>query len=335
MLIRINLLSVLITLCCFTISLGCIAPTNARGYGLLVFLLMVPLNGVAIFRQIFHRPIRLGLQILGMLICLGIILSTDRPYVWVIWYVPLLCLFFEMSPTPRGFPSQMYLVWTSLLFSICYTANFHSSRLWFLLQKFSTQISHVLGQITGTQVFLGATGAGFWIFFLSFLCLFFSYRSHRNRYSPQRALFAVAVGYLVILYFAYIAYGQNLFQILYETTTPLFDSKSRSPSNLAATSMSSPLIFGVLAVGVSIIFVPKLLKSKEQATFPLDRKRVTFCAISAGAVLIASLFFYIPSPSMGTSAPYVTFYGKGLLYWNTPQFGRYGTAAAGMFGLLP
>ena len=90
MLIRINLLSVLVTLNCFTISFGGLVPVNARGYGLLAFLLMVPLNAGSIFRVYIHRPLALGFRVFGMLICLGFILSIDRGYVWLIWYVPLL-----------------------------------------------------------------------------------------------------------------------------------------------------------------------------------------------------------------------------------------------------
>ena len=62
MLIRINLLSVLVTLNCFTISFGGLAPVNARGYGLLAFLLMATLNAGSIFRVYIHRPLALGFR---------------------------------------------------------------------------------------------------------------------------------------------------------------------------------------------------------------------------------------------------------------------------------
>lgn len=248
MLTRINLLSVLITLNCFAISFGSIAPVNARGYGLLAFLLIVVPNTSATFRIENHRLVGLGLRILGMLICLGVILSVNRTYIWVIWYVLLLYLFFDVVRPLNEPLSQMYLVWTAFVFALCYALSFHSSHIWFLLQALSTELSRVLGQITGTQVVLGTTRSGFWIFFSCLLCLFFAYWLYARKQASRRAVFAIATGYLVIGYFAYAAYGQHLFQNLYRTFAKTFGAIGGVMPNFAAVSLSSPLLFLVLAI---------------------------------------------------------------------------------------
>lgn len=338
MLLPLNVLCVLITLNCFAISFACIAPVNARIYGLLAFLLMVGLNAGSIFRLISQHPIRFGLRILGILICSCVILATNRPYVWCMWYVPLLYLFFDVSHPPRESRSQKYLVWTAFVFAFCYALSFHSSHVWYLLQVFSTQVSRVLGQLTGTQVVLGTTGSGFWVFFSCLLCLFFAYRLHGRKDSSQRTAFAIATGYLCLGYFVYTAYGQSLFQNLYRTVASplgLTELKGSATSNFAATSMNSPLLFLALAVGVTIVFVPKLLAPNVQGTSQRPRQQIKICTISAGVALIATLLFYLPPTDGKFLTRHITFYGKGLVTWDTPQRGRYGTISSGMFGLLP
>ena len=336
MLPHINLLSVLITLNCFAISFACINPINARSYGLLAFLLMVIPNAGAIFRRVKdYRPILFGLRLFGMLICVCVILATNRPYIWLIWYVPLLYLFFDVSRSQDESSRQIYLVWTAFVFAICYVLSFHSSHVWYVLQVFSTQFSRVLGNLTGTQVVLGTTGIGFWIFFSSFLCLFFAYWLHSRKQASRRVVFAIATGYLVLGYFAYTAYGQHLFQTLSQSAIKIFGVASRVPSNFAATSMNAPFFFLILALGITLIFTPKLLTFDVQGISKRGSQQIKICAISGITVLLATLLLYFPSLSKASPTSHVTFYGKGLLYWNTPQVGAYGTISSGMFGLLP
>lgn len=335
MLIRINLLLVLMTLNFFTISFGSLSPVNARFYGLFAFLLMVVLNAGPIFSMRGHHPVRLGLRIFGMLICVGIILSVDRTYVWVIWYVPLLYLFFDvMRPVDKG-STQIYLIWTVFVFAFCYALSFHSSHVWFLIDVLSTQVSRVLGQMIGTHFVLGPTGSGFWIFFSSFLCLFFAYWIHVRKLSSHRIYFAIAMVYLVICYFVYAAYGQRLYQNLYLFFAQNLSTISDVDPNFASTSLSAPLIFSALAAGVPLVFVPKLLTSNAPVPIGGNSHQIRICAVSGGLVLIGVLMFYLPSLSRISSTPHITFYGKGLVSWDAPQFGKYGTISSGMFGLLP
>ena len=333
MLIRINLFSVLITLNCFAMSFGGSGPISARGYGVLAFLVMVVLNAGAIFRSRMHRRVALGLRVFGMLICLGILLSIARAYLWLVWYVPLLYLFLDLSRPTENATSQMYLVWTAFVFALCYALSFHSAHVWFLLQTFSTRLSDVLGKITNTEVVLGVTGSGFWILFSCLLCLFFAYRFHAEARSSRRAIFAIAMGYLLIGYFASAAYGQLLFENIHRSVVGVLGLTSTAAPNFAATSMTAPLLFCVLAVGIAIVFLPRLITSQERAVSGWRLPQLTICAILAGIVLTATLMLYLPAAAVPDAKGRVTFYGKGFFSWRAPEFGRYGTIQGGMFGL--
>lgn len=337
MLTRINIFSVLMTLNLFTISFGSLAPVNARSYGLFAFLLMVVFNTRSIFQQAARHPIRICLQVLGMLICIGVILTINRPYVWLFWYVPLLFLFFHIGQPHGEYPSQMYLVWTAFVLACCYVVCYHSPHVWWFLQTLSTQGSRLIGDITGTAFVLGATGTGFWIFYSCLLCLFFAYVLHAHESSSRRATVAIAAAYLGIGYFAYTAYGHHLFQDLHQAFIETFGTVGKVAPNFAATSMSAPLLFLAIAVGVTIVFVPQLLSPKVQQAAASGSLQMKICAVSGLIAVVATLLFYLPfthtAPSMQKAR--VTFYGKGLLSWDTPQVGSYGTIASGMFGLFP
>ena len=337
MLTRINIFSVLMTLNFFTISFGSLAPVNARSYGLLAFLLMTVFNARSIFRQASRHPIRVCLQVLGMLMCIGVILTINRPYVWLFWYVPLLFLLFHIGQPQGEYPSQMYLVWTAFVLACCYVVCYHSPHVWWFLQTLSTQGSRLIGHITGTEFVLGATGTGFWIFYSCLLCLFFGYGLHAPKSSSRRAAFAIATTYLGIGYLAYTAYGHHLFQDLHQAFIETFGTVGNVAPNFAAVSMSAPLLFLAIAVSVTIVFVPQLLTLKIQRTVTSGSLQMKICAVSGVTAVVATLLFYLPftqtPPSMEKT--HVTFYGKGLLSWDTPQVGSYGTISSGMFGLFP
>jgi len=335
MLQRFNIVCVLTTINCFAVSLGCVAPLNGRAYGLFAFCLMVVLNAGVILRMGMEcrRLVWVGLRILGMLGCLGAILSVNRPYVWLIWYVPLLYLFLDLSNNQSQKPPQTYLVWTAFGFAVCYAVSFHSSYVWPLLQALSVTGSRLLGQLTGTQVVLGATGAGFWVFLSCFLCLLFAYLQEYRKGTSKRAIFVLATGYLVIVSLVYVAFGHILSQNLYRMLFGTFRIIGRV--NFAATSINSPILLFLLGTGIAVVFVPQMAMSFGSEVQVSRPRAIKIFAVLGVVVFAATVMLYFPITQADSSKRQITFYGKGLLGWHTPQFEMYGISRGGMFGLWP
>jgi len=197
---------------------------------------------------------------------------------------------------------------------------------WNTMQHFSLSFSSAVGALIGKTMLLGPSTSGLWIliiFFLLSCCIFFLT-------GLKKRLFALNIIGLVICWVIYLAIiGFVEFQ------------ENADVINLHY------LLF-------SFCFVPTFLylyKSKYKGE-PSDVELISFkdlkakklvknVAVWALVLLFISSIILTAFPGAGytndeDSNKNVLLYGQNMLgSWDVPEYGKYGKAASGMFGLLP
>jgi hypothetical protein len=195
---------------------------------------------------------------------------------------------------------------------------------WLLFRQLSFVVSSSVGWLLGKPMILGPSMSGLWIVLIFFVvlfvgCFFSSRKHHRVLLRFLLHTFGVCciwIFYLVLLSFMDISFLNDnitlhgvLFLIclpfsLYSFFSYLYQKPIRTPHS---TAKKTPSRFGH---SLNIFVVVMLL--------------------------LAPLISMVPLGFNSQTTPKVTFYGKHMLgTWDLPDYGRYGSEASGMFGLLP
>ena len=254
-----------------------------------------------------------------------LLLSTK---IQLLWLISIPILLSGLNLTIQGAKikrKELHLLSVvSFIYVVFYIFVQTISVLWYYIQQFSLFTSKIIGSITLEPLLLGPSTSGLWIviIFLIFSCcvFFLSQGKKRNFIFNIIGLAICWITYLVIL--SYV------------------DFKSKDDV------LNLHYILFLFCLVPTFIYLHRN-KIKDEPTDILRFKNIKLKRIiKNGAVwsltllfissIVLTVFFGANSNNFVNPKKNILFYGQNMLgTWDTPEYGKYGQTASGMFGLLP
>ncbi len=254
-----------------------------------------------------------------------LLLSTKMQMLWLI-SVPILLSGLDL--TLRGVKikrKELHLLSVvSFVYAIFYILVQTIPTAWFSIQQLSLLFSGAIASVFSKSLLLGQSTSGLWtvVIFIIFSCCIFFLSKGRKRY------------------FLFNIIGLSICWIVYLIILSFVDFESKSDV------LNLHYLLFIFCLIPTFIYLTKS-KLKDEPLDMLEFKNLKFKRIVRNGAVWALVLLFISSivitvlPGANSTntdgtKKNVLFYGHNMLgSWDAPEYGKYGKAASGMFGLLP
>jgi len=246
----------------------------------------------------------------------------------MIWLVSIPILISGLDLTLQGIEikrKELYLLSvTSFAYVLFYILVQTIPFLWYSIQQFSLWFSNSIGSIIGKPLLLGPTTSGFWIviIFLIFSISIFFLSGLKKKYFVLNkiGLLISWIIYLIILGFIEFESKSDVLNLHYLlfifclVSTFLYLWKNKLEYETSETISFKDLKFKRIIKNGAVLALVFILVS----------------------TLILTVFLGGGQADINSKSRNILFYGQNQLgSWDVPEYGKYGRASSGMFGLLP
>jgi hypothetical protein len=246
----------------------------------------------------------------------------------MLWFVSIPILLSGLDLTLQSIEikrKEIYLLSvTSFIYALFYIVLQTIPFLWYLIQQFSLWFSNTIGIIIGKSLLLGPTASGLWIIII-FL------------------IFSISIFFLSDLkkkYFIFNNLGILISWTIFLVIIGFIDFESKSEILNLHFLLFIFCLIPVLLYLLKISLNYKRREKKFLKNFRLNQTSKNRIFIALVFIIISSLILTIfPGANqldINSKNRNILFYGQNQLgSWDVPEYGKYGRASSGMFGLLP
>ena len=255
-----------------------------------------------------YKEIKLITGYLLIILSLILVFSYNFNHLYPVISIPILFIGLDIIGKTKAETDVMVVSSTlCILLLILLDTN---SIAWFIVNDFSKNISILVTSLTGRYYIFGYSSSGFFMFILSLsialVIILFSKRSRQSFIYPL-SLFLIWIAYIFIL------------------GVTDFDANSDTVRFL-------PILCLVFAFVLAFQIYKSELRKYRKEKSKLITGILTFLLISTSILIL----IISPCQIKSVKGERILFYGEDMLgTWDTPEYGKYGKFAPGMFGLLP
>ncbi len=192
--------------------------------------------------------------------------------------------------------------------------------IWLGLQKYAHFISNIMANLFKSDALFRSTTIGLPIIILIaiFILTYYIYSRQKSILNLFVSLFALLIAHILT------APLQILFINLIKKNNSF--------------SLISPMDLLLLPFLLSLVSIYLLIRRTKTSRAELKDRRLNmkYFYVALGFLFISIVFLTFPELNQRKNQERNVFiFSKGIVTWNTPEFGRYGLRSGGMFGMLP
>ncbi|MCK5010054.1 MAG: hypothetical protein KAS98_06190, partial [Deltaproteobacteria bacterium] len=223
-----------------------------------------------------------------------------------------------------------------------YQIYLYSPPVWYGMRETSLSFSRIVSNVTGFPVLLSSTFSGIPItfLFLIFIILFFFCSGKKKPLFFFLSLVSLIVlnSYYLILTGYLPAYGKFVIQFMNDNNSFFrlflgFLFEKDYPLTHHNYQMNAPLLLFILyAIPLLLIFWGRKI---ETISLTSKQGNLKYALAFLLMTTLATAALVVDLPGTPSEKKEVVLYNKGFLNWEVPNFRRFGSRSAGMFGNLP